>query len=113
MVSADLSGSVAEGVTPGARPRLEIRNGNGVPESGERVAALLVPAGMNIVVTGNAPSFTYNSTRVVVYGDDAASLALARKIRDLLGVGDVEVGTRGQTIVDVTIVVGKDFVNRR
>lgn len=113
IVKRDFAGSVPPGITPGLRPRLEIRNGNGVPESGERVAALLVPAGMNIVVTGNAPSFDFPSTRVVVYGDDAASIALAQKIRDVLGVGEVEVGTRGQTVVDVTILVGKDFVRGR
>lgn len=113
LVQRDFAGSVAAGVIPGARPRLEIRNGNGRPESGERVAALLVPAGMNIVVTGNARSFAFASTRVVVYGDDEASLTLGRKIRDLLGVGEVEVGTRGQTVVDVTVVVGRDFLQRK
>jgi polyisoprenyl-teichoic acid--peptidoglycan teichoic acid transferase len=112
IVTRDFAGSVAPGIVPGERPRLEIRNGNGVPESGERVAARLVPAGMKIVVTGNAKSFDFASTRVVVYGDDAASLALGRKIVQLLGVGEVEVGTRGQTVVDVTIVVGKDLVQR-
>jgi hypothetical protein len=112
LVRRDFIGSVPEGVTIGARPRIDLRNGNGSPEIGQRAAALLVPAGLRIWVTGNAPNFNYASTRIVVYGDDEQSLALAKRIKALLGVGTVEVGTRAQTIVDVTVVLGKDFLQK-
>jgi hypothetical protein len=70
----------------------------------------LVPAGLRIEVTGNAPTFDYRSTRIVIYSDDAVGLALGQEIRNLLGVGTVEVGTRAQNVVDVTVVLGKDFL---
>ncbi|MBI4730010.1 MAG: LCP family protein [Acidobacteria bacterium] len=94
----------------GATVRVEIRNGNGRPDSGARVASRLVRAGMKVVVTGNAPSFNYPATKIVVYSDDRDALAVGDRVRRLLGVGRVEVGLRPQTFVDVTIVVGKDFL---
>lgn len=112
LVKRDFAGSVPSGVTIGARPRIDLRNGNGSPEIGERAAEILVPAGFRIEDTGNAPNFGYQSTKIVVYSDDEQALALAREIRDLLGVGSVEVGTRAQTVVDVTVVLGKDFLNK-
>jgi hypothetical protein len=73
---------------------------------------MLVPAGLRVEVTGNADNFKYASTKIVIYGDDAAALALGQDIRNLLGVGTVEVGTRAQTVVDATIVLGRDFLNK-
>lgn len=112
LVRADFAGSVPPGITVGARPKVELRNGNGTPELGQRAATLLVPAGLRIEVTGNAPTFDYRSTRIVIYSDDAAGLALGEEIRKLLGVGTVEIGTRAQNIVDVTVVLGKDFLTK-
>jgi len=112
MVKRDFSGSIPAGVNVAARPRIDLRNGNGSPEIGQRAAAVLVPAGLRIIQTGNAVNFDFASTRIVVYGDDEASLALARKIKNLLGVGTIQIGTRPESVVDVTVVLGKDFVNR-
>lgn len=114
LIAREFAGSLpSPGLAVNERPRVEIRNGNGRPELGEQVASILVPAGMKIEVTGNARSFDFPSTRIVVYGDDEASLSLGRRVRELLGIGEVEIGRRGQTVVDVTIVVGKDFSKRR
>jgi LCP family protein required for cell wall assembly len=110
VVRNDFEGSVPFGVTIGARPRVRLLNGNGSPEIGQKAAAMLVPAGLRVEVTGNADNFDYRSTKIVIYGDDAAALALGKEIRNLLGVGTVEVGTRAQSVVDVTVVLGKDFV---
>jgi LytR cell envelope-related transcriptional attenuator len=103
---------VPYGITVGARPKVELRNGNGTPELGQRAAALLVPAGLRIEVTGNAAKFDYRSTRIIIYSNDAAGLALGQEVRNLLGVGTVEVGTNAQTIVNVTVILGKDFLTK-
>lgn len=91
------------------RPRVEIRNGNGRPEAGEEVAALLIPDGLRLAVNGNAGRFDHEATKVLVYSTSEESMTLARRVRDLLGQGTIEVATRGQTVVDVTVVIGKDF----
>jgi len=110
VVGALYAGSLLPGVgATDERPRIDLRNGNGRPGTGSALAQELVPAGFHIVVTGNTVSFDHQTTRIVVYGDDETYLALARRIRDLIGFGRVEIGTRAQTVVDATIVVGKDF----
>ena len=88
--------------------RVQILNGNGEPEIGLQVAKLLVPAGFRIADTGNAANFGFRRTRIVAYSD--AGLPAARRIRALLGVGSIEIGRTPQSIVDVTVVVGADFV---
>jgi hypothetical protein len=112
VVRNDFAGSVPFGVTVGARSKIRLLNGNGSPELGQRAAALLVPAGLRVEITGNADNFKYLSTKIVIYGDDAQALALGQEIRNLLGVGSVEVGTRAQSVVNVTVVLGKDFLNK-
>ena len=89
--------------------RIEILNGNGVPQIGETIALKVVPKGFRIVLNRNARAFDFPVTKIVVYSRDERSLGAARKIRELLGVGEIEVGLRVQTVVDVTIVVGHDF----
>ena len=112
LVRGNFAGSVPYGVTIGARPRIRLLNGNGSPEIGTRAASLLVPAGLRIELTANADNFRYASTKIVIYGDDARSVATGQEIRNLLGVGTVEVGTRADTVVDVTVVLGKDFLTK-
>jgi len=112
VVRNDFLGSVPYGVTVGSRSKIRLLNGNGRPEIGQKAAAMLVPAGLRIELTGNADNFNYRSTKIVIYGDDAAALALGQEIRSLLGVGTVEVGTSSQTVVQATVVLGKDFLNK-
>lgn len=113
LVARRFEGSRASELAPSARPRIEVRNGVGTPGLGERVAARIVPAGMKVEVTGNATTFGNPQTRIIVYGDDETSLALGRRLRELLGAGGVEVAVRGQTVVDATILIGEDFRRRR
>lgn len=96
-------------ISPAKRPRIELRNGNGTPQIGERVAALLVPEGFAIEVSGNAPSFTERITRIIIYEDTPEARARAEEIRGLLRVGRVELGTRAQSVVDMTVVIGRDL----
>ena len=88
---------------------VQILNGNGVPGIGEEVAKDLVGNGFKIEVSSNARSFDHRRTLIIVYDDDPESLALAERAKELLGVGEVQVQVQQQDIVDVTIVVGKDF----
>ena len=93
---------------PGRGARVQILNGNGEPEVGLGVADRLLPAGFRIADTGNARSFDFVRTRIVVYRE--ADIPIAQRIRALLGVGSIEISRTQQTIVDVTVVVGRDFV---
>jgi len=110
-VQDHLAASVPEGRSSAARD-LQILNGNGRPGIGQEVAELLLPAGFRGVLTDNADRFDYPTTRIVVFSDDADHLAAAEEIRVLLGVGAVERSLVPQSVVDIQIVVGLDFLDR-
>jgi polyisoprenyl-teichoic acid--peptidoglycan teichoic acid transferase len=105
---------LADGFGPSLLPdvdaglRVQVLNGVGRPGATAGAAARLVEAGFSLPVGGNADHFGYHQTRVVVYGDSAAALALGERVRAALGVGTVEVSESPQSVVDVTVVVGDD-----
>lgn len=93
--------------------RVQVLNGNGVPGIGEEVAKRLIGHGFRVILGGNAPRLDYQKTRIVTYSDTPEGLAQAQRAKDLLGVGEVQVSAQAQGIVDLTIVVGKDFLRTR
>lgn len=93
--------------------KIQILNGNGAPGIGEDVSKRLVPKGFRVVLDSNAKSFNYDVTQIVVYSDSTQSLAVAEEIRAALGVGEVLISRNKQSVVDVTIVVGKDYLRTR
>lgn len=92
------------------RVRVQVLNGTGTPGLAQQVAPLLVPAGATVTLTNNADRFDYATTQVVFYDD--AQEAAARRIRDALGVGEVVRSRTPLDVVDITIVVGADFLSR-
>jgi anionic cell wall polymer biosynthesis LytR-Cps2A-Psr (LCP) family protein len=110
----ELAGFIQD--TVGIRPttdgeaRVQILNGNGVPGIGQQVARELVGHGFRVLLTGNARELTHRKTLIVTYDRTAVGRDLAQRARDLLGVGQVQVSAQQQGIVDLTIVVGKDFL---
>jgi hypothetical protein len=73
---------------------------------GEEVADKIVPGGFTVVVSENAQSFDHDETLVVV--GSSSDVALGERVRDLLGVGSVNVSV-SSGLAPVTIVVGKDL----
>ncbi|MEY2567927.1 MAG: hypothetical protein QOE35_2456 [Actinomycetota bacterium] len=90
-----------------ARPRVQILNGTGELELAQRVSQKLIPAGIEVALTGNANPLGQQQTQVIYY--DANKRSMAEKVKEALGVG-ILVRNRNQTdVVDVTVIVGKDF----
>ena len=90
--------------------RVQILNGNGEPGIGEEVAAKLSQENFRVILSGNARSLDYETTLIVTYDSSQKGIATAERAKALLGVGEVQVSAQGQGIVDLTIVVGKDFL---
>lgn len=111
LVAERLAGARPEGDAAGGRT-LQVLNGNGVPGIGAAVAEALQPASYRVLLTGNADRFDHAVTRIVVYDEAPETLAAARDIRDRLGVGQIERSGTPQSVVDITIVVGRDFTRR-
>lgn len=86
---------------------LIVLNGSGEPGVGERVAEHVIPGGFRVVVSENASSFDHDTTAIVVASEQ--DRALGERVRDLLGVGEVQVAGPASGLADVTVVVGKDF----
>ena len=93
---------------PGARPRLRVLDGTGELSNGVSAAIVLAAAGAQIDVVGNARSFGQSTTQFVYYDD--ASAAVAQKLRDALGVGEVVRSDQTNSATDLTVILGEDYV---
>lgn len=91
---------------------VQVLNGNGVPGVGAEVAGRLVGKGYRIALSGNASRLDYRRTLIVAYDRSMRDRRSATRARRLLGTGEVQVAAQPQGIVDLTIVVGKDFSQR-
>ena len=89
------------------RPSVQILNGTGALGLAQRVTDKLLPAGVQVKLTDNADRLNYTQTEVVYY--EPAQQATAQKIRNTLGVGTLVLSRRPIDVVDVTVIVGKDF----
>lgn len=95
------------GTTTGTRARVRILNGTGTLELARKVEQRLLPADVQVTLTGNAGRLDHATTQIIYY--DTADRPMAQRIRDALGVGTL-IRNRNQTdVVDVTIIVGRDF----
>ena len=96
-----------QSVNPG-KYTLTVKNGSGVAGAANEAAEVLESAGYKVKDTGNTDQFAYNET-LVVYKDDAGSVA-AEAIADTLGVGrPVEAGIYYDFNTDIMVIVGQDW----
>jgi nucleotide-binding universal stress UspA family protein len=107
---AFLEDTIGEAGTPPEQIEVQVLNGNGRPGVGEKVAERLIGHGFRVVLSSNAPNFDYEKTLIITYEDSEQSDAIAEEARRLIGMGEVQVSAQSQGIVDLTIVVGKDFL---
>ncbi len=77
------------------------------------MSAQLIAKGFRVILDQNANRFDYATTQIVVYSDEKAALATGNEIKGILGVGEVIISRQSQSVVDVTIVVGKDYLDTR
>jgi polyisoprenyl-teichoic acid--peptidoglycan teichoic acid transferase len=93
--------------------RVQVLNGVGVPGVGQEVDRRLRGSGARIILTDNARSFDFTRTEILVYDESPEMLAAAERVQEHLGVGRIAVSRQPQTVVDLTIVVGADFLRPR
>jgi hypothetical protein len=90
----------------GDRVRVRLLSGVGPVGSPNAVASLIVSAGGEVTILGNADRFDYDTTQIIYNGDQFA--AGANKIRDALGLGQVSQSPTPNDIEDVTVILGRD-----
>ncbi len=91
---------------PGVRPRVRVLNGTPDVAAAAAVAPLLPPAGVEVVLVGNAPSLDVATTTVAYV--DPEHRDEARALAELLGVGEVVVDERPGDAADITVTLGAD-----
>ena len=104
MVTSSFPGAAKQGAN--ARPRVQILNGTGAVGLADAVRNRL-GALFDVRLTGNAAAFNHDKTEIVFYAREKQ--AMAEKVRKALGVGSLVFSRRPLDVVDVTLVVGKDF----
>ena len=97
--------------SPGARVRVRLLSGVGPVDVSKLLATPLVSADSQITLVGNADRFDYATTEIVYYDDAFASAATS--LQQLLGVGQAIKSTTPADSEDVTVIIGKDLVDKR
>jgi hypothetical protein len=96
---------VGSDVSP--RTRVRVLDGTGTDGLDLEAAHLLVRAGAEIELLGNAASFDHVGNDVIYYDDSMAEVA--QLYADLLGGATVAKADEPGEIVELTIVLGSDF----
>jgi anionic cell wall polymer biosynthesis LytR-Cps2A-Psr (LCP) family protein len=97
--------------SPGSRVRVRLLSGVGPVDVSKLLATPLVSLDSQITLVGNADRFDYASTEIVYYDDQFA--ASANALQQLLGVGQAIKSTTPADSEDVTVIIGKDLVDKR
>jgi hypothetical protein len=94
---------------PAERVRVEVLNAGGVPGVAADVRDLLREHGFDVVEWGNAASFDRDTTVVV---DRVGREELAEGVANALGIRNVLVEPDSNLFVDVSVLLGRDWVVR-
>lgn len=95
----------------GPRVLAEVLNASGRPGLARTGTRVLRESGIDVVYFGNAPaaSASLDSTRIVVLRGDGSG---ARRVREILGVGQVVTELDPDRLLDVRVLLGADFAPR-
>lgn len=92
----------------GAVARVEVLNGSGIYGLAKAAADRLQQSGYTVTSTGNAPSFDYASSQIIVHNEKASAVEIAQ----LVGASDIRTDDAGKAAtdgVDITVIIGKDY----
>ncbi|MBL8778527.1 MAG: LytR C-terminal domain-containing protein [Acidimicrobiales bacterium] len=89
------------------RLRSRVLDGTGTEGLAIEAARIIVPAGAEIAIVGNAENFGREQTVVQYY--DPAERDQAQRLVDALGVGRLVLRENVTDNVDVTVIIGSDF----
>ena len=110
---ADGAHGVTEAAEPGAPPRpvgrvrVEVLNASGVPGLAAKGRTMLRDRGFDVVYVGNASGFEPDTSLVL---DRVGRMELARAVADEMAIPRVYPRPDSNVFVDVTVVLGKDWV---
>ena len=86
---------------------VEVLNANGRAGDARAGTRLLRRAGIDVVYFGNAPEAGLDSTRIIVR---RGQVKVGERVRSALGTGRVEVQLDSTRLLDVSVLLGADFM---
>ena len=109
-VSSNLAASLPASATS-VRSRVYVENGVGTPGLVGSACTKLVAAGYAFAGSGNAPTFDFAKSKVLVFDHSVASAELGNAIARVLGLplADVAVSGEGQNVADAVVIIGRDY----
>lgn len=109
-VDANLAASIPASARV-ARKRVFVQNGVGTPGLAVTACSRLVKAGFAFAGSGNAPTFNYRTSKVLVFDHSVATAEVGNNVARALRLptSDVEVSSTGQNVADVLVILGKDY----
>ena len=99
------SNTITTNGTTTTKVKIELLNGSGDTTKLEKAKELLEEAGYEVKKTGKSASI---SKTIITNKKDVTDENL-KKIKETLGVGSVSTNKSSTSLVDVTVVIGKDF----
>ncbi|OGH63185.1 MAG: hypothetical protein A3G34_15130 [Candidatus Lindowbacteria bacterium RIFCSPLOWO2_12_FULL_62_27] len=92
---------------PQSRIVVQILNGSGAPNIAAKLRELLTAhPDIDVVEIGNAARQDHETTQII---DRSGHLRSAERIRDLLGAGALRQDLDPKALLDVTVVIGRDY----
>lgn len=93
---------------PDQRPQVEVLNGCGISGIAAQAHEFLRKYGFDVVNVENASAFDYEETIVIDRGGDEQ---IARRVARLLGTENVIRQVRPDLMLQITVILGKDYRN--
>ena len=95
----------------GQRKQVYVQNGVGTPGLVGSACTRLVNAGYALAGSGNARTFDFPTSKVLVFDRTVASAQLGNAVARTLQLptSDVAVSTNGGNVADVVVILGKDY----
>lgn len=92
---------------PGVRVRVRVLSGTEDVDAARRTAPRLPPLGLEVAIVGNASTLDHERTTIAYVAPEHEDAA--RRIRRLLGVGEVVVDPRPSDVVEIAVTLGADM----
>jgi len=64
---------------------------------------------INVIKATNANNYGYKGTKIITFTNKAGIQDMAKKIKDILGVGVISASTDNVDKVDITVIIGSDY----
>ncbi len=97
------------GIRKKQETKVVVLNGCGLPGIGGEVAQKLIENGFRILDIKNANNFDYEKTQIILYKNKKSE---AQKVKRILGMGEISIRGMPQELVDITVIIGKDYSSR-